>query len=131
VATVTIKTEPAGYIIGSTSRIVRFLQKCQLPVFALGSERIHHFVLHGQGFTLPLENEEKSLIGFYVNVWVAAPGLREARERAVARVREFWSDFGYETNAGGQPAIEVAESSVLRDRIRRRWRTGFAFYSEE
>ena len=124
-------SEPIAYIIGSSSRIVRFLQKCQLPVVAWGSQRIHHFMLHGHGFALPIEGDDRPLIGFYVNVWVASTSIRKAEKSAVRRIRDFWSTFGYEVDAGGQPEMEVEESSVLPDRFRRRWRTGLGFYSEE
>ena len=80
---------------------------------------------------MPLEGSEKSLIGFYVNVWVASRTVRDAEIRALSAIRKHWGDFGYREKTGADPSLLAEEASVLSDRFKPRWRSGFSFYSEE
>lgn len=123
--------EPYAWAIGSSSSIVRFLQKLQLPVLALGERRIHNVVLRGHGFRLPVTGQSDPLVGFYLNVWVPALDVRESEVVAKRKVTAYWNDFGYARQAEGKLALEVEEIHVLEVRFVRRWRTGLGFYASE
>ena len=125
------EAEPYASVIGSSSSIIRFLQKLQLPVLALGKRRIHNVVLRGHGFRLPLIGQSDPLVGFYLNVWVPALDVREAKIVAKRKVTEYWNDFGYARQAEGELALEVEAVHVLEVRFVRRWRTGLGFYGSE
>ena len=118
---------PIGYVIGR-GWAADFLTRLAFPVLAVPPRALYRVLLHGRGFELPVERSER-MVGFYVTYYVAARSAGQAEARAVERVTDRWQNFYPE--ARGALVVAVEEVQRLQQRLARRSRTGFSFYSDE
>ncbi|HTF88178.1 MAG TPA: hypothetical protein VK843_07185 [Planctomycetota bacterium] len=97
------------------------------PVLALGSARLFHAQVHGEGFELFLAGETKPIRGFFTSCTVAARNPQEAGERALALIERRWQRDGHREQAGAA-SLEVTKIQALSGRWRSRTGGGYTFY---
>ncbi len=96
------------------------------PVFALGSKHLYRVMIHGSGFTLPV-NLSNPATGFFTARFVAARNRHDAERIALDRVASEWNSY---RDAAGDATLSVDGSEALAEHFRLRSGIGFTFYSE-
>ncbi|MEO6709371.1 MAG: hypothetical protein ABI054_07550 [Planctomycetota bacterium] len=111
-----------------SSGLLRDLRKrLPNPVLALGSARLFHAQVHGEGFELFVDGRENPIRGFHTSCTVAARDSREAGERALALIEGRWQSDGHLEQAGAA-SLELTAIHALSGRWRSRSGGGYAFY---
>jgi hypothetical protein len=118
---------PVGYVI-SPGRVAGFLMKVPRPEFVLPGQKLFSVLIHGHGFSLPIE-DFPPVRGFTTVVFVASFTVSQAANKAIARIRKRWETFY--PDAEGDLFVEIEETTIAHGHFRLRSILGFNFYYED
>jgi hypothetical protein len=100
------------------------------PVVAFPPNDLYSVMVRGSGFTLPIDGEEKPIIGFITTRIVAAGDVREAERLAISEIERDWRRSGHH-ELGGPASLRVEDINSLSGRFRLRSKFGYIFYQND
>ena len=123
------ESDEPSYCVFGTGTWRDLFPRIPRPVLAIGTQQLYRVVIHGTGFSLPLDGRDESIIGFFTTRFVAAVNVRDAEIKACASVSTEWKQCGHEACAECSPLLELEELELVHGRFRLRSGAGFAFYA--
>jgi hypothetical protein len=106
---------------------MRFIPR---PILAFPPNDLYSVMVRGSGFTLPIDGEEKPIIGFITTRIVAARDVREAERLVLSTIERDWRRGGHH-ELGGPASLRVEEVDILTGRFRLRSGCGYIFYQND
>ena len=116
------------YFVLSQGWFVDFLLRFPTPVLALPGRNLYRVLVHGHGFSEPVEDSEP-IVGFYTTVIASAKDRLEAEQKAIMKVKDRWDTF--HPDATGGLFVDIEETRLIEERFKLRSILGFSLYSED